>query len=142
MQTFLPYSDFKLSALVLDGKRQFKQLVESIQILNVLCGKSQGWQHHPAVRMWRGYEPALLDYAVAFLNESLSRGVKVSAATQEKIYSFAAEVSEERIYPKWLGNKDFHLSHQSNLLRKDFKYYSAYFVGVSDNLPYIWPKNE
>lgn len=141
MQTFLPFSDFKSSALVLDNKRTMKQLVESTQILNTLCGKSSGWQHHPAVKMWRGCEAALLEYAVAFLDECLSRGFKVSAATQEKIYSFADLVSAEITYPNWLGNTDFHLSHQSNLLRKDFNYYSNYFPNVAADLPYIWPKN-
>lgn len=138
MQTFLPYSDFKLSALILDKKRCWKNCVESMQILATLCGESKGWQHHPIMRMWQGYEAALLEYTVAFLDESISRGIKVSPATCEKIYAFADKVSPEVIYPKWLGNNDFHLSHQSNLLRKNKEYYSIYFPNVPDNLPYLW----
>lgn len=141
MQTFLPFADFKLSALILDSKRCFKQTVEGIQILNTLCGKSMGWRHHPVMAMWEGSEAALLEYTVAFLDESLARGFKVTAATQEKIYSFAEIVNKEIIYPSWLGNKDFHLSHQSNLLRKDYQYYVNYFPNVANNLPYLWLKN-
>lgn len=40
----------------------------------------------------------------------------------------------------WLGNEFFHESHQSNLLRKDYAYYSQFNWNVPDDLPYIWPK--
>jgi len=40
--------------------------------------------------------------------------------------------------PSWLGDPMFHLSHQSNLLRKDRDHYIKYF-NVPDNLEYVWP---
>ena len=64
MQTFLPSESFWLSASVLDPKRLGKQRVEAYQILKVLTGESKGWQNHPAVKMWRGYESALARYAI------------------------------------------------------------------------------
>lgn len=61
MQTFLPYPSFTLSAICLDNKRLNKQILECDQILNALApGSTSGWRNHPAVKMWRGYEPALL----------------------------------------------------------------------------------
>lgn len=115
MQTFLPFADFKQPAFVLDNKRILKQTVECIQILNTLCGLSQGWQNHPIIKMWKGYESALLEYTITCLDESLSRGIRFTSATQQKIYHFADIIENKEIkYPDWLGNKDFHLSHQSN----------------------------
>jgi hypothetical protein len=46
------------------------------------------------------------------------------------------------VYPFWLGNEKFHASHRSNLLRKDFKFYSQYGWQEENNLPYIWPTKE
>ena len=43
--------------------------------------------------------------------------------------------------PKWLGNKKFHASHRSNLLRKDREWYSQFGWTEPDDLPYIWPTN-
>jgi hypothetical protein len=41
--------------------------------------------------------------------------------------------------PSWLGSDELHVSHQSNLIRKDREFYSHVFPGVPDNLPYVWP---
>ena len=35
--------------------------------------------------------------------------------------------------------EEIHLSHQSNLVRKDREFYAPLFPGVPDDLPYIWP---
>jgi geranylgeranyl diphosphate synthase type I len=40
---------------------------------------------------------------------------------------------------KWLGDKKFHASHRSNLLRKDSKYYSQFKWSEPNNLEYVWP---
>lgn len=138
MQTFLPFPDFNLSAQALDKRRATKQLVECIQILNVLCGLSEGWKHHPAVRMWRGHEGALIEYASVVLDVCLSvHKIKFTEATINKVYAFAEIVSEDSwAMPTWLGDNNFHQSHQSNLNRKsDF-----YKFNVPTNLEYVWPK--
>ena len=59
MQTFLPFPGFAESAMVLDSRRLGKQRVETFQILRALTWPSCGWKKHPAVRMWRGFVPAL-----------------------------------------------------------------------------------
>src|SRR3954451_3124967 len=64
MQTFLPYAGFTASAEVLDPKRLGKQRVETLQVLRGLTLPTYGWRHHPAVKMWRGYEEALGRYAL------------------------------------------------------------------------------
>ena len=64
MQTFLPYSDFRRTASVLDLRRLGKQRVETLQILRALTFDDYGWRSHPAVTMWVGYTPALVTYGV------------------------------------------------------------------------------
>ena len=60
MQTFLPFSDFEKSAKALDYRRLGKQRIEAYQIWKVLTGQTTAWKNHPAVKMWQGYEQALL----------------------------------------------------------------------------------
>ena len=73
VQTFLPYPDFAKTAAVLDERRLGKQRVETLQILRAIHIPTYGWQHHPAVRMWRGYEQALVTYGVAMCREWVAR---------------------------------------------------------------------
>lgn len=130
MQTFLPYPDFAKSAYCLDDKRLGKQRVECLQIHNALT-IGGGWQNHPAVRMWRGYECALLLYGAAIVAEWKSRGFKSKL-------NFITPVNPPTM-PPWLGNPEFHASHRSNLLRKDFGWYSQFGWDEGPNLPYVWP---
>jgi hypothetical protein len=136
MQTFLPYASFEDTVQVLDYKRLGKQRVETFQILNVLLDrtKSKGWRNHPAKIMWEGFEEALKLYQNITITEWISRGYK----NNMKLESIDHKTL---IMPPWLGNEEFHKSHRSNLLRKDFEYYSQYFNDPID-LPYIWPVNQ
>lgn len=135
MQTFLPYADFSLSAKVLDYRRLGKQRVECKQILLALNKTSGGWVNHPAVKMWRGHENALAWYGAAMCMEWIDRGYK------DSLLPFFHErwAVAGPAYPDWLGDEDFHLSHQSNLIRKDAAFYAPVFPGVPDDLPYVWP---
>ena len=139
MQTFLPYPQFKLSAKVLDRSRLGKQRVETLQILKAILTQS-GWANHPATKMWVGFENALIEYGVAICDEWISRGYKDTC--RGKILSFREHFNGETIYPCWLGEKDFHLSHRSNLLRKNSEYYGKHFTTDPSDLPYIWPSKE
>lgn len=134
MQTFLPYESFIDSAKCLDKKRLWKQVVETRQLLDVLDGKKLGWKNHPAAKMWLGYRDLLFTYFQEMLIESLNRGIKVKA------YSVVEYKQQEQFTdkPKFLGNPEFHASHRSNLLRKDFEYYSKFGWQESTTLEYIW----
>jgi hypothetical protein len=48
-------------------------------------------------------------------------------------------VNKSFSYPDWFGNKEFHASHRSNLLRKDPEFYGKYGWTEPHDLPYIWP---
>ena len=44
--------------------------------------------------------------------------------------------------PPWLGDLEFHRSHQSSLVRKDPAFYGPVFGDVPNDLPYVWPKSD
>lgn len=134
MQTFLPFPDFEASARCLDNKRLGKQRIEVLTILRVLNGEVKGWRNHPAVLMWQGYENALVEYGLAVCDEWIRRGFVDRC--RAKILGYRKR--KRTVKPPWLGDREFHRSHQSNLLRKNPKWYGRCFK-VADNLPYKWP---
>jgi hypothetical protein len=131
MQTFLPYPDVIRSARCLDWRRLGKQRVEAFQILKVLRGESEGWKNHPAVRMWRGYEPFLQDYMNQMIVEWVRRGYRNTMKIEF--------VWPQPLYPHWWGSEEFHASHRSNLLRKDPVHYGQFGWPEDRSLPYVWP---
>ena len=133
MQTFLPYPDLQQSVRVLDYRRLGKQRVETFQVLNILLSRTQtkGWRNHPVTLMWEGYEPALQLYQNYTIKEWIDRGYKNTMQYEEI-------ASGPIVMPPWFGLDELHKSHRSNLLRKDYEYYSQYF-DEDPNLEYYWP---
>lgn len=148
LQTFLPYPSFTQSAYCLDNKRLGKQRVEARQILVALDSSYyskafpdrelphkawiSSWAKHPAVKMWDGFEVALIRYGNAVIREWVRRGFK------NKMPVIKTKKSEF-VLPPWFGSQAFHNSHKSNLLRKDLGFYKQRHWDVPYNLPYVWP---
>lgn len=142
MQTFLPDADFRASARCLDRQRLGKQRVETLQIMKALL-TGQGWVHHPATKMWRGHEPALLRYQAAVCQEWADRGYRDTCWVKTLDLAIEHDVpylSTEN--PPWLGDEALHRSHRSNLVRKDSKHYGRMWPDVPADLPYVWPTRE
>jgi hypothetical protein len=148
VQTFLPYADFERSARVLDAKRLGKQRVECIQVVRGLTVPTYGWRHHPAVKMWRGYEEALGRYSFTCCEVWVEQGFGDTCAATIGADLAGNGVSTVRsqdelaaagALPPWLGDEDFHRSHQSALVRKDPDFYGPRFPEVPGDLPYVWP---
>ena len=144
MQTFLPYPDFERTAAVLDRARLGKQRVEAFQILRALVLPTYGWKHHPAVKMWVGYEQALITYGVVMCQEWVGRGHPDTVEGQLLEHLAGplrsqAELADLGLLPPWIGSTDVHRSHQSALVRKLPEHYRARFPDVPDDLPYVWP---
>ncbi len=151
MQTFLPYPDFAQSAKCLDYRRLGKQRVEVLQLLTALSSGPEKWvtmngnrlkrltpwYNHPAAKMWRGYERALINYGWIICKEWINRGYKDTC--QPKIEVFDKIYVYETGEPPWLGNEDFHTAHCSNLLRKDPIWYGKFNWTEPNDLPYVWP---
>ena len=152
MQTFLPYPDFRASAQVLDRRRLGKQRVEALQVLRGLIVPGYGWRRHPAVRMWAGYEEALVRYGLEVCGVWCEQGHQdTCAATLVTDYEAFRPAPPTRDQPRlaaagelppWLGDDAFHLSHRSALIRKDPATYAPSFPGVPDDLPYVWPTSD
>lgn len=136
MQTFLPYADLARCAATLDSRRLGKQRVEAVQILRTLCGLNRGWQSHPAVKMWRGYEEALCVYLNAMIAEWERQGYTNTMMR----YPLPADGPIQM--PPWLGLEMLHFSHRSNLLRKEPAYYGRFGWVESPDLPYYWPRGD
>ncbi len=152
MQTFLPYPDFLASARVLDQKRLGKQRVETIQVLRGLTVPTYGWRHHPAVKMWTGYEEALVRYGLDMCAVWCATGradtcattltVDLAAAGGARVIRTQQELAAAGDLPPWLGDEALHLSHRSALLRKDPEFYRPLFGDIPDDLPYVWPSSD
>ena len=152
MQTFLPYPDFLTSAGVLDQKRLGKQRVETIQVLRGLTVPTYGWRHHPAVKMWTGYEEALVRYGLDMCAVWCATGradtcattltVDLAAAGGARIIRTQQELAAAGDLPPWLGDEALHLSHRSALVRKDPDVYRPLFGDIPDDLPYVWPGSD
>ncbi|RKS70986.1 hypothetical protein BZB76_5466 [Actinomadura pelletieri DSM 43383] len=152
MQTFLPHADFAATAGVLDQRRLGKQRVEAIQVLRGLTVPGYGWRNHPAVRMWTGYEEALVRYGLEICRSWCALGHRdTCAATLTAALAEVAGIErprdQERLaaageLPPWLGDHALHLSHRSALVRKDPGFYGPIFPGVPADLPYVWPRSD
>lgn len=144
MQTFIPERTYEDCAAVLDRQRCGKQRVECLQIMNVLTGATatKGWRNHPAVLMWRGSEYALMQYAIAVCTAWTDRGYVDNCANKIRAsfhYKYGRRPFDISRYPDWWGRDEVHESHRSNLLRKDFDFYSQFWPDVPDDIPYVWP---
>jgi len=148
VQTFLPFPDFLASARVLDDRRLGKQRVEALQVLRALIRHPYGWQRHPAVRMWRGYEEALGAYALAICAEWVGRGHADTVVASLLADLAAAGLPTPRTQdeltpgvelPPWLGDERVHASHRSALLRKAPEWYASRLPPEPVELGYYWP---
>lgn len=142
MQTFMPFPDFEQTAKCLDWRRLGKQRVEALQIWDVIDGIkhskgnvpmiSKGWKNHPAVKMWQNHVECLRLYGSIICQEWKNRGYN------DNLLSVFGKIDYNCKIPFWLGNERFHLGHKSNLLRKDFKHYSQFFI-IPTDIEYYWP---
>jgi hypothetical protein len=151
MQSFLPYPGFAESAAVLDPRRLGKQRVEVVQILHGLTVEGYGWRHHPAVKMWAGYEEALVRYGLEICRawtklgraDTCELNLRRDLADACSVRRVRRQVELDRAgdLPPWLGDNALHASHRSALLRKDPAYYGRLFNDPPD-LPYVWPSSD
>lgn len=103
--------------------------------------KRTAWYNHPAVQMWKGYETGLMLYLREICAEWVRRGYKDTCWEKSIEIGFRPPNTDKGfLLPNWLGGESFHLSHQSNLLRKNPEHYSQFFMGIPSDLPYVWPK--
>ena len=139
MQTFIPIAttNFSEIAKTLDNKRLNKQALEGWQILMTLTEldpdgndrKPKGWVNHPAVKMWRGYETALLHYIIAMCEEWRARGYHTTIDDKARsTYTTAfmkGRVSASVVYPPCIC-EEVATTHRQALLVKEYSWYSQF----------------
>ena len=137
MQTFFSEDTVETSLKVLDYRRLGKQRVEGYRILRTLTGLSTGWKQHPAVKMWRGFEPALLDYTLTACELWVHRGYCDTLA--DKLFEeFGDLIDEPIVYPPWVQNRKVIDSHKAMLFHNNPKSY-AHYKAYSHITDYVWP---
>lgn len=107
------------------------------------------WYNHPAVRMWRGWECTLTEYAITICTHWVKRGYKDTCADKIRHVHFGTPVKCHSVIERqqghneqstpWLGDAKFHAAHRSNLLRKNPTHYSQFGWTEPHDLPYVWP---
>lgn len=146
MQTFLVKKSYHESLKLMDNNRLVNQFEEAMHLLRVNFGLTDGYASHPAGKMWRGYEHALISYADYCLHERPRRfgnprqkadGVSASTRLAELRGSQWPLPAFE--YPPWRHDLDFYRSHRSNLIRKDPGFYGPLFPNTPRLMPYLWP---
>jgi hypothetical protein len=134
MQTFLVSPNFD-DVGQLDYRRLGKQRVEAKQIYLALTEDAYGWKNHPAVKMWKGYEQALLYYGLKTTMAWTALGYRDSLAP-----FFGDRIIIQQIeLPHWIGDERVYASHRANLLRKDPSFYAQYGWTEDPATPYFWP---
>ena len=142
MQTFLPSKSFVQTAEALDYRRLGKQRVETMQIMKAFTRASGGWVNHPAVKMWRGFGWALLEYQRAVCGEWVSgRGFKDTCMdkTIEIYNALPAHLKNEGVYPPWMSRDEIYEAHRSMLIQKKPDHYQPLWPETPTNLEYVWP---
>lgn len=142
MQTFMPYPTFKESLACLDYKRLGNQRKETIQILEILLNKGKAWANHPAVLQWKNNIPALALYGIICCETWIDLGYKDTCLDKILNIMRKSNLKAAIVIPDFMGNDKFHVSHRSNLLRKDPEFHSRYGWTESDNLEYFWPSKD
>lgn len=142
MQTYLPFVDFSWSARCLDDVTLSNQIQDTYLIMRALL-TGQGEVNHPVALMWHRHERALLAYQQVMCREiSVVRGVEASMWDDTRLLflDHIPNPTDLPLFPPaWLGNVDFHISHQSALLRKDEQHYRSWFPGIKTDHITIYP---
>jgi hypothetical protein len=132
MQVFCPYPDVHKSVASLDPSRLGNQIYR--ECLTIIKG---GWPNHPASKIWANHKKALAEYSLAGLSELAKRGRHYPHHVATFQHYFDTSLATG--FPSVWGNQAFHLSHQSNLIRKLPDWYVPIFgKEVPNNLPYVW----
>lgn len=145
VQTWVAVEDPERMAQVLDYKRLNAQRGnEGVVIARALMaardGEQRGYQHHPAVRMWMGFERAFMEYEIAMCREWRRRGYQ-DGCLPEYVDNWRSIPPPTR-WPDWYGVHPIHESHRIALVSRLPEHYSSVFPDVEyvdPEPPLQWP---
>jgi len=146
MQTFLPYKNLIKSVTCLDYRRLGKQRVEAYGIIGLLSDftltptlsdkaklyLSKRYKNHPAVKLWTDNIKELIAYYNLCVITWKNRGYKNNMPFIAPNWNIKSLSFSPALYS----------SHRSNLLRKDYNFYSQYKWPEMKldykNIKYVW----
>lgn len=100
----------------------------------------RAWSNHPATRMWRGYEGALIVYLEMCVAEWVRRGFEDTRwAEALRLYPDEVRKRFTAPAPPWLGDERLHSSHRAALLYKLPAHYSQFGWTETPKQDYYWP---
>lgn len=154
MKTFLTHIGYNKSLQQLDDHRLGAQRVDARKLLMILGGHSNGYEQHPSIQMWRGWELSLCMYGAAACYQW-----RLVRNNECDLYAWFADqanwwqrngISEkyapfhdaQEPFPPWCKDLDLMRSHRSNLIRMAPLYYSHKWPNTPENMPYLWPIND
>lgn len=141
MQIFFPLNTAEASVRCLDNKRLVNQILRECKTLI-----NGGWSNHPVSKLWAGYEIGLCCYALDGIQELRHRGLASDTIDDHeswwsgRLAYYCSQPGAKVGIPDLVYEPEFQLAHRSNLLAKDFEWYSRMpeFAGVVQGMPYIW----
>lgn len=158
MTIYMTHTKFHASSEALDKARLDRQINLVGKTLKVLEGDPTDDSHEDMiVRAWEGYTAALAWYGLILCNAWLQwkPSSQVTIRTRQAVWfnevfedamEFDAETSREEMIsrlpelPPWVGNKNVHRSHRSNLIRKFPARYADMFPGTPEDMPHLHPQ--
>jgi len=159
MHTWLPSSNYDSIPNFLDDVRLRKQRFDCLRIFRALSDPSYGFQTHPVVRMWRGYEKNLFNYSCEICNGYLQR---INSKTSDECLNEIEQIeidgltfgkAEKDWYslvnsewnkkhgsrPPWYSCEHIFSSHRAALLAKNPKWYTQFNWTEEPKIRYFWP---
>lgn len=157
IQTWLPLPDFKNSLVTLDDGFLTYQRLHVLELMEHFHAIPEEDSHlpgdyeshdldgHPLVDMWVGYELQLIEYGL-----QACEGWSLRNKREDPLYQHLANHqqwanTEDATFdkPNWMGDIDFHLSHQAELLRRNHPHYSEHFLSdhTTAGRKLIWPQS-
>ncbi len=131
MNVFAPVPNLKESVCYLDPSRLGNQIYREALVL--IRG---GWPAHPVSKIWTAHKHALAQYCLYGLEELARRGRYYPHWIS--VYQNYLKEFPDTGLPPIIGHEPFHRAMRSNLLRKNYEYYSKFGWNEPINLPYIW----
>lgn len=154
IQTWLPLPSFENSIAALHINELKMQRLHVIELLEFFHDPEESslpllyedhglTDDHSLVQMWRGYELQLIEYGMELCEKYGSiRGKPDPLLAKLSVHLDWANTDDSPMTkPNWFGDIDFHLSHQSALLKINNNHYGKFFLWDGDR-PLIYPKSD
>lgn len=154
IQTWLPLPDFRQSLASLHDEdlervrwnvlyllEKFHDVEQTELPMHYRATVTRLVVHSPIWQMWQGHEVQLAEYGLEACEEFSVRHHGPDPVYELIQFHQESAISENNDMgkPVWFGDVDFHLGHQSALLKLRPAFYRGVFIDSSH--PLVWPRS-